>query len=78
MSTEIGCELRFELNSDYSGCKYTLFINGSPVRSWRIMYGYNTPEWQEQEKIDRATMVSELKDMGLNFDEINKDNKEVK
>ena len=63
--------LKFNLNADYSGCTYTLLANGVFVKRWSVTYGYETPEWQEKEQRDWTTLRSELKGMGLDYDELN-------
>lgn len=66
--------LLFDLNSDYSGCAFVLLKNAEPVKRWHVRYGYNTPEWLDQEKKDRKRMCDELAEMGLNFDTLNAPN----
>jgi len=57
--------LEFKLAADSSGESHTLYEDGAYIKTWFILYGYNTPEWQEQERKDRKAMRDDLEARGL-------------
>jgi len=65
MTTNSAHTLKFKLNDDHSGCSYTLFENGKYITEYLITYGWNTPEWQEQEVRERTAMNDDLIKKGL-------------
>ena len=62
--------LKFHLNSDYSGCRYTLMMGDIVIKTWNVMYGYNNPAWQQQKRSDKERMEQELYDLGLCFENL--------
>lgn len=59
--------LAWRLLGDYGGRIYTLEVEGKVVKEWLIRYGYNTPEWQEQERADTKEMLDYLEAKGLRY-----------
>lgn len=60
------------LFSDSSGCVFALMLGKIELKRWCVRYGYNTPAWQKQETRDWSKLRSDLSDMGLDFDTIQK------